>query len=132
MITLDDYYMGRDKLYPPSPELIANAQTAVQRANLLLEQYYASQTNAEQCHVTSGYRPPAINADTPGAAVRSKHMTCEAIDLSDPEGVLDQWCLDHPDTLEAIGLWQEHPSATKGWCHVQIVPPRSGRRVFYP
>jgi hypothetical protein len=45
---------------------------------------------------------------------------------------LDDWCLEHPEVLQEIGLWQEHPAATKGWCHLQIVPPRSGKRVFFP
>ena len=132
MITLDDFFMGRDKIYPPSHELIGNARVTVDRANLLLAQYYAANPGADRAHVTSGYRPPAINADTPGAAVRSRHMTCQAVDLTDPDGLLDDWCYDNPAVLASIGLWQEHPSATKGWCHVQIVPPRSGKRVFYP
>jgi hypothetical protein len=34
--------------------------------------------------------------------------------------------------LEELQLWLEHPDATPGWCHLQILPPRSGRRVFYP
>ena len=59
-------------------------------------------------------------------------MTGHAIDISDPEGDLDEWCLEHQDVLQTIGLWMEHPSATKGWCHVQTIPPKSGRRCFYP
>ena len=48
------------------------------------------------------------------------------------EGEIDAWCMDHLDFLAEAGLWLEHPSATKGWCHLQQVPPKSGRRVFYP
>jgi hypothetical protein len=59
-------------------------------------------------------------------------MTGQAIDLADPDGDLDEWCLEHPDMLELYGLWQEHPSATKGWAHLQSVPPKSGKRCFYP
>lgn len=132
MITLDDYFMGRDAEYPPTGGMIANAHVTVQRANLLLSEYYAANPSADRAKVNSGYRPPEINAATPSAAPRSRHMTCEAVDLSDPEGELDEWCLDHPEVLERIGLWQEHPSATRRWAHVQIVPPRSGKRVFYP
>ena len=76
---------------------------------------------------------PAINESTPGAAVRSLHITCQAVDLYDPDGSLDAWLLDNADTvLKDLGLWLEHPAATKGWAHVQTKPPRSGRRVFYP
>lgn len=82
--------------------------------------------------ISSGWRPAAVNAATPGAAVYSRHMRARAIDLYDPDGELDDWCMDHLPELERIGFWLEHPSATKGWCHLQDEPPRSGKRVFYP
>jgi hypothetical protein len=68
----------------------------------------------------------------PNASPRSKHLSCQAIDLDDPNDALDAWCLDNLAVLESIGLWLEHPDATPGWCHLQIVPPQSGRRVFMP
>ena len=134
MITLSQYWMGRDKMYARdlTDAIIANAMVTVQKANALLDRYEAITGDHESRHVTSGWRPPALNAQTPNAAARSKHMTGQAIDLSDPESDLDEWCLDHPDVLEEIGFWQEHPSATKGWAHFQTVPPKSGKRVFYP
>jgi len=82
--------------------------------------------------VSSGWRPPAVNANTKGAARRSKHMTCEAVDVNDDNGELDEWCMSNLDYLEEVGIWMEHPSATKGWSHFQIVPPKSGNRIFYP
>jgi hypothetical protein len=82
--------------------------------------------------VSSGYRPPQINASTPGAAKHSLHMVCKAIDLEDAHGTVDDWCMHHLILLDQEGLWLEHPSATKGWCHLQSQPPRSGKRVFYP
>lgn len=128
MITLADYYMGRDVDY--GNELTdasrANAAMTVSKVNLLMIAFGQSRK------VNSGFRPKAINRATAGAAKLSKHMTCQACDLEDDEGDLDQWCLEHPDVLQQIGLWQEHPASTKGWTHVQIVPPKSGNRVFYP
>mgnify|MGYP001595559065 FL=1 len=128
MIMLPDYLMGREILNPGelTPEIMENAAETVRRANKLLTEF------GEDRKVASGWRPAAINAATPGAALKSKHMTGQAIDLADPEGDLDEWCMDHPEVLENIGLFQEHPSATKNWCHVQIVPPKSGKRIFYP
>jgi hypothetical protein len=128
MITLQDFYKGRDKQYASelTAEIEGNALTTVQRANALLLQFGRSRA------VHSGWRPAAVNAATPNAAPKSKHMKGQAVDLDDPEGDLDEWCLAHPEILEKIGLWQEHPASTKGWCHVQIVPPLSGKRVFYP
>ena len=126
MITVRDYIMGRDKEYTLTPALEANAEETVDKINSLLDAF------GEQRKVRSGWRPPEVNQATPNAAPKSKHMTCEACDLDDPEGDLDEWALEHPEILQQIGLWQEHPSATKSWAHFQIVPPKSGNRVFYP
>jgi glyoxylase-like metal-dependent hydrolase (beta-lactamase superfamily II) len=133
VITLADYYMGRDALYPDelTAELEANARTTVERVNELLER-----AGIVECTVSSGWRPAAVNAQVAGAAPRSKHIVCLAIDLDDEDGLLDAWCMEHLDVLEAIGLWLEHPSATEGWCHLQSVQYGSwlpGRpRYFYP
>lgn len=135
MITLTDYWEGRDELFPAllTDEIKQNASIIVAKANLLLSAFREDTGDTEQRHVTSGWRPPAVNAATPGAAPRSKHMSAQAIDLADPEGDLDQWVFEHPQVLERIGLFQEHPSCTaRGWAHFQFVPPKSGRRVFFP
>jgi len=124
----DDYFMGRDKTHyeEMTPAIEAAAAETVRKANELLAAF------GEDRMVNSGWRPRAVNSATPGAAQFSKHMTGQACDLADPHGDLDEWCFVHPEVLDSIGLWQEHPAATKGWCHIQIVPPRSGNRVFYP
>jgi len=136
VITLDDFFMGRDKdarfLPELSHEIVGNAVETVRRVNLLLARYFAARPRADRPRVTSGWRPKAINAATANAAPRSRHITGEAIDLSDPEGELDGWCLNNLDQLIECALWLEHPAATKSWCHLQIVPPRSGARVFFP
>lgn len=127
-VTLAQYFMGRDAAH--GEELTAplrrNAAVMVARTNLLLQHACIA------CDVNSGWRPRSVNAQVPNASPRSRHITCEAIDLSDPDGRLDAWCIANLEVLETIGLWLEHPAATPGWCHVQIVPPRSGRRVFEP
>lgn len=137
-ITIEDYWMGRDKCYPGecTSEIRKNAEHTVSLVNLLL--FHAVKdgivpiaTNKRSL-VNSGWRPATVNAATKGAAKKSNHMLGLACDLSDPTGSLDKWCMDNLDELEAIGLWMEHPSATPGWCHLQTVPPRSGRRVFMP
>jgi hypothetical protein len=128
MITLKDFYMGRDRRYAAelTDELRANAALTVQRANLLLARAGLKRV------VNSGWRPAAVNATVRNASKRSKHMLCLAIDLGDDDDALDAWCMAHLKVLEEIGLWLEHPSATPRWCHVQTVPPRSGKRVFHP
>lgn len=140
MITLADYWMGRDRSHAHQlgPDLRAEAARTVDLTNRLLVRAKGAGVKLENSPrtgsiVSSGWRPADINAGTPGAAVNSLHMRCQAIDLYDPDGDLDDWLLASADTaLKDLGLWLEHPAATKGWAHVQTKPPRSGRRVFYP
>lgn len=139
MINQNEYWMGRDLKFSDdlTDAIRSNADALIAKVNKLLLRASVSGVKCE-CHptskspVTSGWRPPSINRSTPGAAVKSKHMTGQAIDLYDPDGEIDDWCMGHQGVLAEIGLYMEHPSATKGWCHLQTVPPRSGLRVFYP
>lgn len=125
-ITIDDFLMNKTTLDQLSPELVGNANTTVPRANELLEAF------GEYRKCNSGYRTPEDQARINPSAPKSKHLTCQAIDLSDPDGSLDVWCLKNLSVLAKIGLWLEDPSHTVGWCHVQVVPPGSGNRVFIP
>lgn len=128
MISLAQFFMGRDTAYAAdlTDVIVGNSGVTVTRANALLAAF------GEPRVVNSGWRPPSVNASTPGAAKFSRHMTGEAVDLEDGDGYLDEWCLAHQDVLVRVGLWQESPASTKGWAHVQIVPPRSGNRIFFP
>ena len=125
-MTLDEYLMGRDSKYILGDDLKANAINTVIACNHLLTRF------GEQRTVNSGWRPIAINSATVGASATSKHITCQACDIHDPNGDLDEWCKDNLDVLAEIGLWLESPAHTPGWCHVQTVPPRSGNRIFIP
>lgn len=137
---MPEYWMGRDVTHglQLGTDLRANAERTVSAANALLVLAHLAGVTLEASPrtgslVTSGWRPPEVNADTPGARPRSLHLSCQAVDLYDPDGDLDEWLLQSADTvLRDLGLWLEHPAATKGWAHVQLKPPRSGRRVFYP
>jgi hypothetical protein len=132
MITLADYYMGRDAKYPQelTVTLRRNADEMVTKANRLLEAFGHPRS------VNSGWRPAAVNAGVPNASKASKHMTCQAIDLNDDDGALDAFCMSNLHLLEQIGLWLESPASTPRWCHVQSVPFSSyhvgGTRVFHP
>jgi len=133
--------MGRDREFPMamSTDLEKNASLMVELANKLVllaqgARIYLPTHPRTGTIISSGWRPASVNAATPNAAPNSKHMTGQAIDLYDPDGDLDEWLLtaDGQKTMADLGLWHEHPSATKGWAHVQSLPPRSGRRTFYP
>jgi hypothetical protein len=135
MITVDQYlnqwrvnygHIRVDLAHELTDDIRLDAQATVDRANALLAEF------GEDRDITSGWRPEAVNKRVPGAALRSKHTLGMAIDISDPDGDLDEWCLEHPDILERIGVWQEHPASTKSWTHLQTVAPKSGKRCFFP
>jgi uncharacterized protein YcbK (DUF882 family) len=128
VITLIDYWMGRDRTHTLelTPEIEDNALRLLSIINPFLTEF--GQTRA----VTSGWRPPSYNQTVPGAARFSRHMTGQAIDLEDHDAGLKVWLQDYPQKLDKYGLWMEFGGATKGWVHLQSVPPKSGRRVFYP
>ena len=141
MITLRDYWMGRDTHYPTywSPDVRANGQRTVDLVNKLLERaalfgIFPTRSDNGFGFVRSGWRPPTVNLATPNAAPNSMHLTGEAVDLNDADGEFDDWLMgaEGQRALEEIGLWMEHPAFTKTWSHVQTRPPKSGRRVFYP
>ena len=143
MITLQDYFQSYDSgpkrdlrdEFPldMTPQIETNAERTVEIVNALLGRF------GEWRKVSSGWRPPSYNAKTVGASRTSLHMTGEAVDLSDRDGELDDWCMGREGeaNLIRLGLWHEHPSSTRGLnggeaqCHLQIRPPRSGNRHFY-
>jgi hypothetical protein len=139
MITYADYYMGRDIRYPNDllGPIKGNVIRTVDITNRLLVLLKVSTVPLEinprtGSVVASGWRPPALNAATPGASRTSLHMSGEAIDLYDPSGEIDKWLSHNIKALVDLGLWLEHPDATPGWSHVQVRPPKSGNRIFRP
>lgn len=118
--------MGRDKIAPLSPELEANLKKLLDALNKFRAIY------GKPMHVSSGYRPAEINSKTAGAAKKSNHLICLACDFKDEDGSLDAYCIKHPTVLEYCGLYQEDPASTPKWTHLQVIPPKSGKRVFKP
>jgi len=105
----------------------ANGAILLEKVNALLADPEFPSQNAS---LRSGYRPPLTNSKTPGAAPNSRHMTGQAVDISDNDEAIDQWLTD--DKLMQYGLYREHPTKTITWVHLQNVPPFSGRRTFFP
>ena len=70
-----------------------------------------------------------LRTSTTGAA-NSPHKLACAVDVYDPENELDDMITD--ELLTKFNLYREHPKHTPGWCHLQCVPPKSGRRTFIP
>lgn len=125
MITEAEYLKGRDQKAPLTEKLRANMKTLLSRVNKLRFAWN------KPIIVTSGYRPEASNAAV-GGKPKSAHITCEAIDISDPDKELAKWTLANLPLLEELGLYIEDPAYTKNWLHLQIRAPKSGKRVFKP
>ncbi len=123
LITATEYLMGRAKIEDLTPELQDNLKRTITAANALLADFGSYRK------VNSGYRRP-IDNKAAGGSPKSKHMTCEAVDLEDKDGALKRFCTE--EILEKYDLYMEHGSASPSWLHIQVVPPRSGRRIFYP
>jgi hypothetical protein len=143
MITLEQFWMGRDAKYPAelSPEILHNAERLVGKVNNLLAFAEADGVapgidQATGNAVSSGWRPVFVNDRTRNSAAGSKHLDARAVDVQDTrDRALARWCLKNLDVLEQLGLWMEDPQWTGGadpWVHLQLVPPGSGRRVFVP
>lgn len=126
-VTKEDYLKGREIKDPLSATQIAHMENLIDTVNVLL--------NEEGCPgyfgVSSGYRPASINTEA-GGALKSAHLTCQAIDLRDPAGVIDKWLFNNQELLIQYGLYLEEPSKTPGWSHLQTRSTKSGRRVFLP
>jgi hypothetical protein len=144
VITLEQYFMGRDALFPGECTLAvgSNAERTVERINRALE--LAAADGVEPGidvktgnFVASGWRPRSINhalERTSNAAAASAHIVAEACDLQErmPGRDLARWALKNLDKLEEIGLWMEDPRWTPDWVHWQTRPPHSGLRVYRP
>jgi hypothetical protein len=138
MITLDQYWMGRDVKYRRdlTEDIIQNAQITVERTNEVLGYYY-DDTGILIEDVASGWRPPSINDATSNAAKLSTHLTADGIDVPDDDDRnFARWCLRNQKRLEDAGLWMEDPRHTwrapdgRPWVHLQNRPPKSGKRVY--
>lgn len=132
MITLNQYWAERDLKYPKecTDAIRVNAAGTVRAVNKLL--YLASLDDIIRDAVTSGWRPVAINDATANAASHSNHLTAEAVDIADGNRVFALWCFNNPDKLEECGLWAEDFRWTPTWVHLQVVPPKSGKRIYIP
>jgi hypothetical protein len=123
-VTREIYLMGRDEKYPTNEVLEVNLARLLFRANKLLTLLPEGTWNG---HITSGYRPGEYNLKA-GGSPTSAHLTCEAIDIADPEGKIDDYLDKNPQTLIDVDLYREDPNKTKGWCHLQT--RKTSRRTF--
>lgn len=135
IITIDEYF-GKWAKFGNSEinENAANLLDAVNKlADYAIEDGVEFKINPVTGSVVSGseyggFRPQSC----PMGAKYSSHKLGLAVDLYDPDGAIDDWCMENQDKLKECGLYLEHPDATISWCHVSKKAPKSGKRVFYP
>ena len=104
--------MGRDNEYPLSDLLLKNVSILIGKINIL------EGICPLKFKVTSGYRPGKYNLAA-GGALKSSHVTCEAVDIADNRGLLKDWCLKNINKLSELGLFMEDPAKTPTWVHLQ-------------
>lgn len=123
MITLQEL---NPRNYKPTSEQATNLAILLERMNEVRKLW------GKPMVITSGLRSQADQASINPKAPKSKHLMGQACDVRDSDGSLAAWIKAHMKEMEAIGLWFEDFAYTKGWVHFQIVPPKSGNRVFIP
>lgn len=129
------------KGFPETYEQTINMTKLCNRVNILLVCYY--KTENFKVTVTSGLRSIEDHkriytekAKKQGLKniripMGSKHLSGEAVDISDPGFKLTDWCRENQDVLEQAGLWIEDDKSVHR-IHIQCVAPASGSRFFKP
>jgi hypothetical protein len=112
-------------------EIQTNGSRTVEAINPLL-QVYQDETGIELTEVSSGWRPQSVNDATANSGAHSKHILALAVDVRDASGAFPRWCARHPARLQSLGLHMEDWHWTPTWCHLQPVPPASGKTMYYP
>jgi len=138
MIGLSAYLMGRDKEFPPTPEMLEGANDLLERVDALFYDLRSELNDFDDDDdVSSGYRPGRYNTMA-GGSLNSSHLKCVAIDLKETEKREISSEITEK-LLKKHGLYMEHPSHTskknsKGvmvyWCHLQTRATRN--RIFIP
>lgn len=128
MITKSELLKGRDKAYPKdyTAEISSNLDRLLIAINKVRAAYGLPMI------VASGWRPPSLNASTPGAATHSKHMLGLAVDIEDKDGKLMKWVLNNLKLMQELGLYLEDFRWTPNWVHFGLGAPGSGKRIFVP
>ena len=64
----------------------------------------------------------------------SAHLCAAAADVRDETGMLFHFIVGRMELWESLDLdvYLESSNYTPGWVHLQVIPPRSGQRIFIP
>jgi hypothetical protein len=126
VITSSGRYPERAKSLHLTEEVRKNIEELLKRVNPLLKEL-----KIDKPSVSSGFRPPEVNAAVANAGKRSAHMTGEAVDIFMPLG--KEFDVDEK-LLEKYNLYQEKSAYTRGkvssWLHFQT--RKASKRLFIP
>lgn len=127
-ISKEELLEGRDQKYPNdyTQEISDNLDTFLIPINKIRDAW------GKPMKVDSGWRPPSINAGTPGAATHSKHMQGLAADIADTDGSLWTWVLENLQLMKDLNIFIEDRRWTPTWVHFGLGKPASGHRIFVP
>ena len=129
-VPYQSYWQGRDKKYRKelNEEVVDNSINLMRRVNSLLKEL-----GVNNATVTSGWRPRSYNEELRRrgipAALNSRHITGEAVDLADVGQTISKAVMKNPSILDKYGLWMEHPSRTRNWVHFDLGSGRNADRM---
>ena len=128
MISMSELLKGRDQEYPDdyTQDVQDNLAKLLDALNVIRAAY------AKPMTVNSGWRPPSVNAATPGAASHSAHCQGLAADIADPDGEVMKWVLENLQLMKDNGFYFEDFRWTTNWVHFGLRRPASGKRIFVP
>jgi uncharacterized protein YcbK (DUF882 family) len=109
--------------YPTTPEQDLNLQRLLKALNSIRSSW------GKPMIVTSGLRSQQDQERINPSAPKSKHLIGAAADIKD-DGSLYKWLETNPKAMELAGIYCE--VGTNGWVHIQVLPPKSGKRWFLP
>lgn len=126
-ITKQMYWNGNDKKYPNdlTLEVDDNVTKLLEAVNTFLANY------TKPVIISSGWRPKTYNAQI-GGATSSNHIKGLAIDIKDTDTRVFEYVLQNLKLAEQLGLYFEHKNFTPTWVHIQLMKPKSGKRIFIP
>ena len=134
MITSEEILKGEKLPF----DLIENHADLLDKVNQLRKAYGKPMIVTSGFRSTEKHRAIYEHLGVKNPPMGSKHLSCQAIDVFDPEGNLKNFIVNNIPLMEEIGLWFEdffhthgrELNGSRGWCHIQIVPPASGKRFF--
>lgn len=129
----DGFDILNPRKHPVSDEVLNNMRKLCEKLQQIQDSY------GHQLVCNSGYRSPEEQMKINPKAPNSWHTKGAAIDISDKDNVLWFWLNQYSlgsrvdmSNIQALDVYLEDRSATPTWVHIQIYPPKSGKRIFKP